>query len=91
MSLGEILSTLLLGPLKLLFEFIFCIAYRATNSSGISIIILSLMVNLLLMPLYKRADVMQEEARETEEKLRDTVSHIKRTFSGDERMIIQKT
>ena len=91
MSLGEILSTLLLGPLKLLFEFIFCIAYRATNSSGISIIILSLMVNLLLMPLYKRADVMQEEARETEEKLRDTVSHIKRTFSGDERMMILQT
>ena len=88
MSIGDILSTLLLGPLKLIFEFIFFFANKLTGHAGLSVIALSVMVNLLLMPLYKRADAMQKEARDTEAKLHDVVNHIKKTFSGDERMMI---
>ena len=88
MSIGDILSTLLLGPLKLIFEFIFFFANKLTGHAGLSVIALSMMVNLLLMPLYKRADAMQKEARDTEAKLHDVVNHIKKTFSGDERMMI---
>ena len=91
MSFGDILSTLLLGPLKLIFEFIFFFANKLTGHPGLSIIALSMMVNLLLMPLYKRADAMQKEARDTEAKLHDTAEHIKKTFSGDERMMILQT
>ena len=91
MSFGTILSTLLLGPLKLIFEIIFAFAQKFTNHPGLSITVLSLMVNLLLMPLYKRADAMQEESRKTEAKLKNVVSHIKKTFSGDERMMILQT
>lgn len=88
MSFVDILSTLLLGPLKLIFEFIFFFANKLTGHAGLSVIVLSMMVNLLLMPLYKRADAMQKEARDTEAKLQDVVNHIKKTFSGDERMMI---
>ncbi len=91
MSFLSILDTLLLGPLKLIFEIIFSVANRLIGHPGLAIIVLSLIMNILVLPLYRRADVMQEEARDTEAKLRDGVAHIKKTFSGDERMFILQT
>ena len=58
MSLFEILSTLLIGPLKLIFEFIFVFATKFTGHYGWSVIILSLVMNFLLLPLYKRTDAI---------------------------------
>ena len=91
MSLFSILETLLIGPLKLIFEIIFELAHRLIRHPGLAIIALSLVMNILVLPLYKRADAMQEKARDMEAKLRDGVAHIKKTFSGDERMMILQT
>lgn len=91
MSFLEILYTMLIGPLQLVFEIIFAVANRMTGHPGIAIIVLSLIMNVLVLPLYRRADQMQEEAREIDLKLRDGVSHIKKSFSGDERMMILQT
>ncbi|MBE6589204.1 MAG: hypothetical protein E7643_03410 [Ruminococcaceae bacterium] len=91
MDFFTILSTLLLGPLKLVFEWIFQLANEFVSHPGISIIFLSLCMNILVLPLYRRADAMQEEARDVEMKLRDGVAHIKKAFSGDERMMILQT
>ena len=91
MSLGEILNSLLLMPLQLMFEVIYMIANRVIDNPGMSIIVLSLVMNFLVLPLYKRADAMQEEERDMEMKLRDGVSHIKKTFKGDERMMMLQT
>lgn len=91
MSFLTIIETILLGPLKLLFEIIFQLASRFVNHPGLSIVFLSLIMNLLVLPLYKRADAMQEESRDIEAKLHDGVSHIKKVFTGDERMMILQT
>ena len=91
MSFLSILSTLTIGPLKLLFEFIYQIANRIVDHPGLSIIVLSLVMNILVLPLYRRADAMQEEARDTDAKLSRGISHIKQTFSGDEKMMILST
>lgn len=91
MTFFEILSTLLIGPLKLIFEIIFAVAHKLVGHPGLAIIGLSLVMNFLLLPLYKRADAMQEAARDKEEELRHGVTHIKKTFSGDERMMILQT
>ena len=88
MSLYEILETIFIGPLKLIFEIIFVIAERFTGHAGIAIIALSLIMNTLVLPLYRRADAIQEEAKNVDEKLRDGIAHIKKTFTGDERMMI---
>ncbi len=85
------LETLLIGPLKLIFEVIFTCAYRFVGNYGLAIICLSLIMNVLVLPLYRRADAMQERARDIEAKLHDGVAHIKKTFSGDERMMILNT
>lgn len=91
MSLITILETLLIGPLKLVFEIIFQLANKFIGHPGLAIIVLSLIMNILVLPLYKRADAMQEQARDIENKLHDGVAHIKKTFSGDERMMILQT
>ena len=91
MSLFEIIGAVLIGPLKLFFEVVFSVAYSVIQRPGPAIIILSLIVNVLLLPLYRRADAIQIEARDTEKKLKDVVTHIKKTFSGDERMMILQT
>jgi len=88
MNFGAILYTILISPPRLFFEFIFSVAIRFTNDEGLSIIVLSLVMNFLVLPLYKRADAMQAEERDTEAKLHDGVAHIKKVFSGDERMMI---
>ena len=91
MTILSILETLLIGPLKLVFEIIFETAYRIAGHPGIAIIFLSLTMNILVLPLYRRADAMQEEVRDREAKLHAGVMHIKKTFSGDERMMILRT
>lgn len=91
MSLFALLETLLIGPLKLVFEVIFTVANRLIGHPGLAIILLSLAMNLLVLPLYRRADAMQEEARDTEARLHDGVAHIKKTFTGDERMMVLQT
>ena len=91
MSFVSILETLVLGPLKLIFEFIYQAANTIVHNPALAIIAMSLVVNLLSFPLYRRADIMQEEARDIENKLRDGVNHIKKSFSGDERMMMLQT
>ena len=91
MSFLSILETIFIGPLKLVFEIIFNLANRATDHPGLAIIFLSLIMNILVLPLYKRADAMQEQSRDIEAKLEKGVRHIKQTFSGDERMMILQT
>jgi len=90
MSFGTILYTILISPLQMFFEFIFSVAQRFTNNQGLSIIVLSLVMNFLVLPLYKRADAMQAEERDTEARLHDGITHIKKVFSGDERMMMQQ-
>ena len=91
MSFAGILESVLLGPLKLIFEYIFQWAYQIVETPGVAIAFLSLFVNLLVLPLYKRADEIQAEARDVEAKLKDGVDHIKKYFTGDERMMILQT
>ncbi len=91
MTFGEILTTLFIGPLQLLFETVFTVANRMVRNPGLSIVALSLAMNFLVLPLYKRADAMQEEERQMELKLRKGVAHIKKVFRGDERMMMLQT
>ncbi|MCR5005509.1 MAG: YidC/Oxa1 family membrane protein insertase [Clostridiales bacterium] len=91
MSFLSILLAVCIDPLKLLFETIFHIAYELLHNPGLSIIFLSLAMNLLVLPLYRRADKMQEEARDVETRLQAGVSHIKKTFTGNERMMMLQT
>ena len=91
MSFLSVLESFIIGPLKLLFEVLFKIINDLVQNPGFAIIGLSLAMNILVLPLYRRADAMQEQARDTEALLHDGVAHIKKTFTGNERMMMLQT
>ncbi len=91
MSLGSYLFCLLVQPIKLIFEFLFFYAYAFTGNVGLSIVVLSLAINFLVLPLYNRADSIQKEAREKDEKLKPMADHISKSFKGDERIMMLQT
>ena len=91
MTIASMLYQLILGPLILLFDVICSSAYRMTRNLGVSIVFLSLAINLLVLPLYRRADAIQEEERRVSLRLQPGVSHIKKAFRGDERFMMLQT
>ncbi len=91
MTFSQIIYTIILGPLELLFDTVYAIAVGATNNPGLSLIFLSLTINLLVLPLYRRADAMQEEERQQAIKLKPGIDHIRKVFKGDERFMITQT
>ena len=91
MPATNLLSTLLLGPLEALFALIYTATYNLIEHPGLSIIGLSLVMNLLLLPLYKRTDAIQLEAIETEKRMKPLVTHIKKTFKGNEQFMMLQT
>ena len=88
MSVFSGLYTLIFAPLELLFEVVFSIANRIIGNEGLSIIFLSLAVNFLVLPLYKRADELQAEERNIQMKMAPVIKRIKSTFKGDERFFM---
>ena len=91
MEFLSLLYQLIFMPLQIIFEVIYYLAFRVIGNPGISIIALSFIVNLLVLPLYNRADAIQEAERDMEVKLSKGVEHIKKTFKGDEQLMILQT
>ncbi len=91
MTFLHVLYQLLIGPLGLFFELVFAIVNRLLPNPGLTIIVLSLIVNILVLPLYNRADAMQAEERDIEERLAPRIAQIKKAFKGDERMMMLQT
>ena len=90
---------LLINPLVFIYDLVFGIAYKICNffnTSNVSdyalpIIAVSIMVNILTFPLYKRADKIQEEEREKQKSMKSMVDHINKSFKGDERFMMLST
>ena len=89
--IGSMLYKLILGPLELLFDIVYSKAFQMILDPGLSIIILSLAINFLVLPLYRRADAIQEEERQQAIRMKPGVDHIKKVFKGDERFMILQT
>ena len=87
----ELIYRLVPGPLELLFDAVYALGYRITGNPGLSVVLLSLAVNLLLLPLCRRADAVQEEERLQAQAMKPGIDLIKRAFKGDERFMILQT
>ena len=91
MSFFQIIFTILIKPLMIFFEYVYSTALKGIHDPGLSIVALSLAMNLMVLPLYNRADAVQEAENEMELKLSKGVSHIRKTFKGDEKMMMLQT
>lgn len=88
MIIVEILRNIFLMPLELVFDVIYTTAFNITSSEGLSIIIMSIVVSTLVLPLYKKAEKLEQQQRAKEKELSHWVEHIKKHFKGDEKYMI---
>ena len=91
----DLFYNLFIYPIVIVYEIIYNIFNNAfhtnlyiDNAEFFSIIILSLFVNLITFPLYKNADKLQKEAHIKKTSMSKWVSHINKTFKGDERYFL---
>ena len=87
----DFLYNLIVSPLVFIIECSFNLLYRALDNPGLAIIGVSLVVNVLCLPLYRMADAQQEEERERQADMASWVDHIKATFKGDEQYMMLTT
>ncbi len=89
--IGKFLFFIFIQPLVLLIECIFTIMSRLFGNYGLAIIMVSIVINLLILPLYKRSDALQEQERKKQKDMEHWVKHIRKTFKGDERFMMLST
>ena len=87
----SILYNLVITPIELLVEITYSIMYKVLGNCGLAIIAVSLVIQTLILPLYRRADVLQDEEREKQRAMSHWVNHIKKTFKGDEQFMMLST
>ena len=91
MIILELLYQLIISPITLMLQGVYSLSNYILQSCGASIFPLSLVVNLLLLPFYKRADAIQKEERDRQKAMEPFVDHIKKAFKGDERYMMLQT
>ena len=91
MSVGSSAYQLLISPIELLLETIYGVAGLVRESAGFCIFAMSMVMNVLLLPLYNQADALQAKERDIEKSMEPYVKHIRKTFSGDERFMMLQT
>lgn len=89
--MGMALYNILIKPIEIFIEIVFNVMNLAFRSPGVAIIFVSIAVQLLCFPLYKRADAIQEQERQKQKDMKHWLDHIKMTFKGDERFMMQQT
>ena len=67
MQIFQYLYSLTIEPIEQVFKIIFSLLNKYIPVSGVCILLLSLVFSLIVLPLYMRADKIQEEAKEDEE------------------------
>lgn len=88
MSVLHFFFQLFIEPLVVLFEYIFAFSAKLMGDSAWALIPLSLAVNLLSLPLYRRADAIRQQNRAQERKMEAGLHHIRKHFKGDERFFL---
>lgn len=81
---------IIIGPIETLVDWVFHFIINKIPQVGVigAVIGVSLTINYLALPLYNIADSLQEKERKIQKELSHWVSHIKKTFKGDERFMM---
>ena len=89
--MGIILYNLFILPIEYILEFVYVFLKRIMDNPGVVIIGVSLVVNLLILPIYTRADAIQAIENEKQKRMKGWIDHIHKSFSGDERFMMTQT
>lgn len=75
-------------PIELIFEFIFSSVYKLTGNVGLSVISIGIIMNILILPIYMRADKLSLQLNGKKNKIKPYVTMINKAFKGDERFMM---
>ena len=84
----QFLYDIIINPLLFVYDLLFTILYRAFQNPVTSIVALSVIINLVVLPLYKKADAMQKEEQAKKKAMDPWVRHIRKHFRGDEQFMM---
>ena len=88
----NVLYTILIYPVYMFVEFIFFTAnIIADGNVGISIVLLSIGINIICLPMYNVAEQWQEKERAVQKRMKSKITDIKAVFKGDERYLMLST
>jgi YidC/Oxa1 family membrane protein insertase len=86
----DFLFTIIIYPIQLMLECVYEILSVSIfkENTALSLSILSLFVNLLCLPLYTKAEQLQQNERAIQQKMAKRIASIKKHFKGDEQYMI---
>ena len=89
--MAEILFTIIIYPIIQILEISFTLSQKLFKETGISVILIGVVISTLCLPLYTVAEKWQQIERAVSLKLKPKVDKIKKAFKGDEQYMILKT
>jgi len=85
-----ILYHLIILPLEYLIEVVFTLSYRFFAENTVpALLVVSLFISFLTLPLYLKADGIQEVEQQKQRQMEPWLKHIRSSFKKDERYMIQ--
>jgi len=81
----DVLERVFIEPLMLIYAFIYHLPKRWIVDPGVQLILFSVVLNLLLMPLYRQMEQRSAATREIRQRVASEVARMKRHFRGRER------
>ena len=85
----NIFYNIFIYPIQFFIEIIFYILKVHTESSNtVSIILLSIFVNIISLPLYNIAEKWQKRERDIQNKMKPMIDNIKSVYKGDQRFLL---
>ena len=86
----NILYLLIIKPIETVLSFLFTSYVKLTGSYGLSIILLSLSVTIIMFPLFYIAEVWKRKEQAVEKRMKRRLSYIKKYFTGQKRYCMIK-
>ncbi len=83
-----IIYDIFIRPIEYLIEAVFMMMYGFLGNAGAAVIAVSILVSTLVLPLYNKAEQVQEEERRRQKVMEPWIKHIRKCFTGDERMMV---
>ena len=84
----QYLFDIIIGSLIFIYDILFTLIYRSFGTPAVAIIILSIVINLIVLPLYKKADALQKEEQLKKKSMERGIKHIRKTFKHDEQFMM---
>ena len=85
------LYNILVYPIEMFVEFVYTFFEEGFGDAGIAIAAISVIVNLLALPLYNIAEKLQKKERDERIRLQPGITRIKTAFKGDEQYMMLST